>query len=446
MTTEKAGLLNYLAKEEKPDRNNDQGFLDRFYKNIGQAFLEVDASIEKGEKNEYFLKGGRGSLKSSFIAMEIIKMLRYKPRNHAIVFRKVGNTMRDTVYSQMEWAVDKLGVGDEWECTVSPMRMINKKTRQKILFKGLDDPDKLKSIKTKRGVFEAVWFEEGAEYRDYDEIKNIMQSAGRGKNANTVAFISYNPDKDADHWLNKEALEKEPMRMVHYSSYLMAPPEWLGNKFLKLAQSTKERNEREYRHAYLGESIGSESSVFNNLVIRKITKQERELMRPIYIGMDFGYSKDPSAIMDVYYAEEDSAIYLLNEFYKQGAGYDLLEKEIKKRTKDGNTVSSDTLPLTVAELRNRGCKVDPARKGKNSRVFGFMWLEGLSAIVIDPESCPNAATEFQGFKHPKDEKTGRVRADYPDGDDHTIDATRYALWRIIFKNRRKKFFSGKGAV
>lgn len=238
-----AGVLQFLAKKPERDAAADADFEARFYKNIGPAFLAVDADIEKGGHSEYLLKGGRGSLKSSFISIEIGKLLRADARANALVLRKVAATMRDTVFAQILWALDTLGVYDEWECTVSPMKMVHKKTKQEIMFRGLDDPRKIKSIKPRRGYFRAVWFEEGEEYDGYEEIRNVMQSAGRGKNARALTFISYNPPKSANNWINKEALEAHEGRMVHHSSYLEAPPEWLGERFLREAQKLKEQNE-----------------------------------------------------------------------------------------------------------------------------------------------------------------------------------------------------------
>lgn len=446
MQKEKMGLLPFLTKREEISILDDKAFLETFSKNIGSAFKSVEAEIALGNKNEFFLKGGRGSLKSSYISLAILKLLRYCEKGNALVLRKVGATMRDTVFAQLLWAIDTLGLSDEWEAFVSPMHIVNKRTRQEIMFRGLDDPRKIKSIRPKRGYFRAVWFEEGEEYDGYAEIRSVMQSAGRGKRANAISFISYNPPKSANSWINKEAFIENPLRFVHHSSYLEAPKEWLGERFIREAEKLKQTDELAYRHEYLGESVGTGGNVFNNVKIRRIERAERELMRPVYHGMDFGFSKDPSTLMTVYFDEGEKRIFILEEFYKAGAGYDLLEKEIKKRTAGGGEVFSDVLPMTVAELKNRGCRVSQAKKGQKSRTFGLMWLEELSEIVIDPLTCPNAAREFSSFEHPRDRVTGEFRADYPDGDDHTIDAVRYALFKIIFKSKRKKYFSGKGAV
>jgi phage terminase large subunit len=439
-------VLGFLTKKPERDTAADAAFEERFLRNIGPAFLPLVEDIDQGNHSEYLLKGGRGSLKSSFTGLVIPRLLRADPRGNALVLRKVAATMRDTVYAQILWALDALGVYDEWECTVSPMKMIHKETRQEIMFRGLDDPRKIKSIKPRRGYFRAVWFEEGEEYDGYEEIRNVMQSAGRGKKAEAITFISYNPPKSANNWINKEAMEPRAGRLVHHSSYLEAPPAWLGDRFLREAEDLRERNELAWRHEYMGEAVGTGGSVFSNLVIRKIAPEERSRMWPRHHGLDFGYSSDPSALISAYWQEGERTAYLLDEYYKGGAGFDALERAAKKATRDGGQIWADTEPRTIAELHGRGVKIAAARKGRRSRPFGLMWLEELTAIVIDPDACPNAAREFAAFEHVRDPKTGEWRADYQDGNDHTIDALRYALWPIIHKNKRSKYFSGKGAV
>ena len=119
-------IIGFLTEKPYQDATADVEFLGRFEKNIGPAFYDLSEDIDAGGHDEYLLKGGRGSLKSSFIAEEIVKILRRSPRGHALVLRKVAATMRDTVYAQMLWALDILGVYEDWDCTVSPMKILNK--------------------------------------------------------------------------------------------------------------------------------------------------------------------------------------------------------------------------------------------------------------------------------------------------------------------------------
>lgn len=425
------------------DEARAAAFEERFAANIAEIFWPVSRDMDERGHREYWLKGGRGSCKSSFAACKILDLLRRDVRASALVLRKVGGTLRDSVYAQMLWALDALGVEADWNATVSPMELTHRQTGQQIIFRGLDEPRKIKSIKPKRGYFAACWFEEAEEYAGYDELRSVMQSAGRGKGARTVFLMTYNPPKSANNWINAEALRPEEGRLVHHSIYTQVPAQWLGEAFLAQAEALRARDERRWRHEYGGEATGDGGAVFDNLEIRPIDAPTRAAIRPLY-GLDFGYSCDPSALMTC--GLMGKTLYVVDEYYKAGAGFDALERECKRATHYGGTIWADTEPRTIAELYGRGVPIAAARKGRGSRAFGMQWLEELDKIVIDPATCPNAAREFSAFEHARDPRSGAWRADYQDGDDHTIDAVRYACWREIHRNRRTKYFSGKGAV
>lgn len=440
-------LLAFLTEKPKRQADADQRFEQRFRQSVAEVFLPVVASIAKRQHLEYILKGGRGSCKSSFISCEILKILWEDPRGSALIIRKVGNTLRDSVYAQMLWAIDQLGLSEEWEATVSPMELTNKITGQKIMFRGLDEPRKLKSIKPRKGYFAVIWFEEADELDGMEAVRSVKQSGGRGKKARTITFLSFNPPKSANHWLNKEVAEDKPDRMVHHSTYEQVPRAWLGETFLAEAEALRERNPTAWRHEYGGEATGSGGAVFANLRIRPLTAEETAACRShAMYGLDFGFSTDPSALMSTaFFARPDGsrALYVFEEYYKAGAGFDALERAIRRQCGKGQ-VWADTEPRTIAELAGRGLRIAAARKGKNSRQFGMQWLEEVDEIIIDAHRCPNAAREFAAFEHARN-RDGSWRADYQDGNDHTIDAVRYSCWQVIFRSSRKKNYSGKGA-
>lgn len=445
-------LLGFLTTKPQRDAEEVERLRKRFDEALAPVFRPVADAILAQSFSEFWLKGGRGSCKSSSASEIIVRALYEDVKANALVIRKVGETLRDSVYAQMVWALDMLGVADQWEYTVSPMEITHKVTGQKIYFRGLDKPQKIKSIRPKKGYFAVVWFEELEEFSSYDELRSVMQSAARGKGANAIAIMSYNPPKSAANWVNEECLANAPWRMVHHSSYLDIPPDWLGEKFLADAEALKARNLLAWEHDYGGKVTGEGGNVFHNLTLRTLTADELSACQSRAMhGLDFGFSNDPSALMDTAYFESpDGAkrLYVFGEFYKAGAGFNLLEKEIKRASKLAGSgyaeVWCDTEPRTIAELAGRGCRVAAARKGKNSRQFGMEWLEELDEIIIDKARCANAAKEFSAFEHARN-KDGRWRADYQDGNDHTIDAVRYSCWRVIFRSKRKKNYSGRGA-
>ncbi len=443
----KKTIIEYLAKNERMDPQREMMLAARFRDSVAEIFQPVWRDMEARQHNEYWFKGGRGSCKSSFIALSIVRLLQQANNRHALIIRKVGGTLRNSVYPQIQWAMDKLGVADEWECTVSPMEMTNRETGQKILFRGLDEPRKLKSIKPRHGYICATWFEEADELDGMQEAESVMESALRGSSEPCLALFSYNPPKSRGAWVNEESEKIVESRLVHHSCYTQVPASWLGQTFIDRAEEMRRVEPERWRHIYGGEATGDGGAVFANLVERELTVEELDYCRHhTEYGLDFGYSNDPCALMSVAYGESGdgrTTLYIFEEWVKAGAGFDLLEKTIRSRCGQ-HEVFCDTDPRAIAELHGRRLNISAARKGQKSRAFGMQWLEDLTEIIVDKRRCPVAAEEFRKFEHAKT-ADGHWRADYQDGDDHTIDAVRYACWRRIHKNRRTKYFSGKGA-
>lgn len=259
---------------------------------IAPSFYNVHQSIKQDRYTHYWLAGGRASTKSSFISIEIPLMMMKDPNANCVILRKVSNTIKDSVYNQIVWALDKLGVLDYWQVNKSPLELIYKPFGNKILFRGSDDPQKLKSTKFKQGYCRIIWYEEVTEFFGMEEIRNINQTLMRGGNTFTV-FYSYNPPKSINNWVNAEALISRPDKLLHKSTYLTVPREWLGEPFYIEAEHLKEVNELAYKNEFLGEATGTGGAVFENLTIRKITDEEIKGFDKIYDGIDFGLIYQP---------------------------------------------------------------------------------------------------------------------------------------------------------
>lgn len=440
-------LIGWLAEQPEHDPAQALEVERRMRDNMADVFRPVLRDMEAHGHTEYWLPGGRGSCKSSSASLMIAHALYADAKANALIIRKVAVTLRDSVFAQMLWALERLGLDDDWTATVSPMEITNKITGQQILFRGLDEPRKIKSIKPKHGYIKIVWIEEMDECKGYDEVHNVLESALRGKGNRGYLIGSYNPPKSANSWVNKEVLADNPERLVHRSTYQDVPREWLGEQFWAEAERIRELEPLRWRHVYGGEATGDGGNVFSNLQIRRLTRDELAYCQSHAMhGLDFGYSCDPSALMSTAYSETPDGkriLYIWQEWVKAGAGFDALEKAIRRQCGKAE-VWCDTEPRTIAELRGRGLNVAAARKGKNSRAFGTQWLEEMTEIVIDSVACPEAVKEFSAFEHARN-KDGSWRADYQDGNDHTVDGTRYACWRLVYRNKRKNYFSGKGA-
>lgn len=392
---------------------------------IAPCFYGVHRSLMKNEYTHYWLKGGRGSGKSSYVSIEIILGIMTDPKANGVVLRKVAAHLKDSVFAQLLWAVQALGVMKEWECKVSPMEMIYKKTGQKIIFKGADQPRKIKSSKFRRGYAKYIWYEEVDEFLGMGEIRTINQSLMRGGDQFAV-FYSYNPPKSLNSWVNQEALAEREDKLLHHSTYLEMPREWLGEPFFLEAEYMKKRNEEAYRHEYLGEAIGSGGEVFHNLVFRQITAEEAAAFDHIARGLDWGYAADPLHYTVNHYDSTRRRLYIFYEIHKTGMSNRLLAEEIKKEDPGRQPVVCDSAePKSVAELQEYGIMAIPAKKGPDSVAYGIKWMQDLEEIVIDPVRCPYTAKEFGGYALESD-GMGGWKARYPDRDNHSIDAVRYS--------------------
>lgn len=238
---------------------------------IAGVYEPLHADIKANAHQYYNLPGGRGSCKSSFVSLEIVSgiMGDFSGLSNAIVFRRFASTMRESVFSQIAWAIAELGVSHLWRGSVSPMQYTYIPTGQQIIFRGLDDPSKLKSIKPRRSNFRYVWFEEFSELSGMNFVRSVMQSVVRGQGDFTV-FRSFNPPISKANWANAFIALPDDRAVTLHTSYLDIPPEWLGESFIYEAERLKTVNETAYRHEYLGEATGSGGEVFANITEQTI--------------------------------------------------------------------------------------------------------------------------------------------------------------------------------
>ena len=404
---------------------------------LAPVFAPVHTDIRRGGHAEYWLYGGRGSGKSSFVSIEIVLGMMKDPQANALVVRRVAKTLRQSVYEQLCWAIDRLGVDHLWARRLSPMELIYRPTGQRILFIGADDPQKSKGIKVSRGSFKFLWFEELAEFDGMGAVNTIMASAVRGDAA--VTFYTYNPPESIANWVNEEALCIHEGRFSHKSSYLDIPPKWLGASFLSKADILRRTNERAYRHMYLGEVTGTGGQVFENLELRPIPEGEISRMGAFYDGLDFGYYPDPTHWVRVSYDPASLTVYVVDElrrFRTTDREFARLLMERRDVTASTEIICDSASEKPLAELRSEGLRsVVGAMKGRGSVETGIRWLRMRARIVIDPARAPETAKEFAQYEFVK-LKNGSFTESYPDRDNHAIDAVRYALNRVWLRKDR----------
>jgi PBSX family phage terminase large subunit len=387
---------------------------------IAPSFYELHKQIKKGGVTEVWTKGGRGSTKSSFNSVEILLGLSRDKNAHGFVSRRYDNELRDSVYGQMQWAVDKLGLNSVWRFMVSPMQAVNNITGQKIIFRGMDKPLKSKSINLGFGYIKYFWAEECDQYAGMEEIRNIIQSLFRGQGTGQIAFFSYNPPKSARSWVNAETKIDKPGRVVHHSVYTDVPPEWLGERFIAEAEHLKTVNEPAFRHEYMGEEIGTGLEVFNNVTLRTITDDEIQSFSQIRQGLDFGYAVDPVCFLRMNIDRKKRALHIFREVSGIGIGNRALAARLTDQEKRELTMADSAEPKSIAELRDEHrMNVRGASKPSGSVEHGIKWLTELEQIVIDPVRCPLAAKEFINYALEMN-RNGDIISRYPDKDNHCV--------------------------
>lgn len=410
------------------------------YDLIAKHFYDLLDDVLAHKHTHYWIKGGRGSTKSSFIGLAIPLLMMIDAQNgvysNAVALRKVGDTLADSVYAQLLWGIEMLGVSDYWEPKISPLKLIYKPTGQEIRFRSCNNKEehrKLKSTKFKKGFCKYVWYEELDEFFGMEEIRSINQSLLRG-GSDYEAFYSYNPPKMVSSWVNAEVINVRKDRLVHSSTYLDVPKEWLGEEFIIEAEHLKKTNELAYRNEYLGEATGTGGAIFTNLVIEQISDEEIKKFDNVLDGNDFGYAVDPNCYLQMHYDKTRKCLYIFNEIYKVGMSNKQLATEIKKKKIGHSFITCDSAePKSIAELQSYGLRVKGAKKGPDSVDYGIKFLQQLEKIVIDPVRCPNTAREFNGYEYEKD-KYGNFVSKYPDINNHSIDCARYAIEDYTIRN------------
>ncbi len=419
---------------------------------IADCYYDLHNDVLRGDHTFYNLPGGRGSGKSSYVALELISSIMKDPTGlcNALVVRKWAVTLRRSVFSQLQWAIDTLRVSQYWKSTIVPLQLIYKPTGQVIMLTGLDDPQKLKSLKPSQGYFRFLWLEEFSEITGEPELRNLQQSVLRGGESFTV-FRSFNPPISSANWVNKYVLLPDSRSLTFRTDYRMLPAEWLGQPFIDEAERLKEVNPRAYEHEYLGLPVGNGSEVFPGLEVRTITDEELQNQVQIFQGIDFGFASDALSFVRLAYDRKTETIYFIDEFYKTHCSNADLAREIINRGyhltgqlyaayggevyQQRQLIIADSAePKSIADLRGAGLKVVACHKEPGCVQYRTRWLQHRK-IIIDPERTPESCREFQNYCYVVDRTTGEITSELPDKDNHSIDATAYALDRQIYSKR-----------
>lgn len=374
----------------------------------------------------YVLKGGRSSGKSAHISLNRVIETMKSPVN-GLVVRKHAKYLRESVFEQMKWAINELGVAHLFKMQVSPMQLIYRPTGNKVIFAGADDPQRIKGITSSEFPYTWAWVEELAEFRTEDEVEIIEDSIVREETGyNYKMFYSYNPPKRKTNWCNKKfnSVTLSDLYYVHHSDYRDNPH--IARQTLQKIEMLKKNNDRKYRHTWLGEPIGSGVVPFNNLVFEEITDEQIQSFDNIKQGLDWGYGADPFAFVRWHYDKTRRKLYAIADKEEVQYSNRKAAQWIKDQGFNDFMIIADSAePKSIAEMKSYGIKIKGAKKGPGSVEYGEKWLDDLNAIVIDPKRTPNIAREFENIDYQVD-RDGNVKNKLVDKDNHTIDGTRYA--------------------
>lgn len=408
--------------------------IDISYKDlIAPAFYRLWNDVVLKRYPEIWLAGGRGSTKSSFVSTAIVILMEMNPRLHCVCFRKFGTNLADSVYTQFEFTINQklTPIAHHWKFCKSPLKIVNVNTGQQILFRGLDDPQKVKSLKAPFGYFGLTWFEELAEFDCIEEVRNVNQSLHRGGHY-FQTFCSYNPPETTANWVNAESaipqiVDGKLYRLVHRSDYRTVPVDWLGKNFFIEAELLKNTNFRAYEHEYLGKVTGNGGAIFANAKALTMSDEMIAQFDRRKFGLDWGFAIDPAAWVAMHYDKTRRDLYIYDEIYDIGMTNTTFANLIKQKDMGYEYLMCDSAePKSIAEFESLGINALAAQKGPDSVRFSTKWLQSLRNIFIDPLRCQNAFREFTQYEYEKN-KSGQFISRYPDKNNHTCDAVRYAM-------------------
>ena len=413
---------------------------------------DVLEDVLRHRHTHYVFPGGRGSTKSSFVGGIAIPLLIITyPNIHAVCFRKVANTIQTSIFSQVIWGISKLGLDSFFKIPKTystPIEYLP--TGQKIYFMGLDDPMKVKSIKPPFGYLGITWFEELDQYAGENELRTVTQSTMRGGDV-FWDFRTFNPPISRNNWANEYVemceIKRTSNTFVVRNTYLDVPEEWLGKVFIEEAEDLKETNPRAYEHEYMGVPTGTGGNVFENAQDLDMTVPvdrydsygnkigQIPLWRTfdkIYNGIDWGFAIDPFHFTRVYFDAKKLDLYIFAEHRawetRNATIFSELYEERKLLTKEELVTADSAEPKSIADFKAYGAFIRPAEKGPDSVRYGIKWLQGLNHIYIDKRRCPYTWDEFIKYEYETD-RDGQFISAYPDIDNHSIDAVRYATER-----------------
>lgn len=429
--------------------------------NKGKRIVSLPEVVGKGYgtfwnwKGRYrAVKGSRASKKSKTTALWFITNMMKYPDANTLVVRKTYRTLKDSCFTELKWAIHRLGVDAFWDIKESPLEMTYKPTGQKIYFRGLDDPLKVTSITVDQGCLCWMWIEEAYEISSEDDFnmldESIRGAVPEGSHLFKQITLTFNPWNE-HHWLKKRFFDNPDDETLALTTNYMCN-EWLDAADRKVFETMKKQNPRRYRVAGLGDWGIVDGLVYENWkeeafeIISKadfLDLDEAEQKAKNYVfkesvksafGLDFGYTNDPAALFVGFIDTKDKKIYVYDEMYAAGLSNERIANNVQSMGYGKERIIADSAePKSIDQLKGLGLKVKGAEKGKDSVNHGIQFIQDYE-IIIHPR-CVNFLTEISNYTWDKDKLGNKLNRPIDDFN-HLMDAMRYALEKFIAKGGR----------
>lgn len=378
------------------------------------------------------VKGSRRSKKSKTMALWTIYNIMKYPNSNMLVVRKTFRTLKDSCFTELKWAIKRLGVEQWWESKESPLEMTYKPTGQKIYFRGLDDPLKITSIAVEVGVLSWMWIEEAYEITseaDFDTLaESMLGDCPEGLFKQIT--LTFNPWNEKT-WIKKRFFDV-PSEDVLAMTTNYKCNEWLSKEDIKVFDEMKRRNPRRFSVAGLGEWGVTDGLIYENWKEQEFKLEELKNCKSAF-GLDFGYTNDPSAFFVGFLDLENKKLYVWDEFYEKGLSNKKIADLVTSMGYRKERITADSAePKSIDELNTLGLRVSPAKKGKDSILNGVQWIQDLE-IIIHPR-CVNFLTEISNYTWDEDKFGNKLNKPIDDFN-HLMDAMRYGLEQYILGNK-----------
>lgn len=376
--------------------------------------------------------GGGSSGKSHGVVQKVVlkALNNWKHPRKILWLRKVGATIADSLFQDVKSCLQDFKVWDlcEWNKTDNRVTLPNGAV---FLFKGMDNSEKIKSIK---GISDVV-MEEASEFNLNDYTQLTLRLRER-KHMNKQIFLMFNPVSKLN-WVYKYFFAGKP-----HNNTLIRQSSYKDNKFLddmtrQNLEDLSNRNPAYYKIYALGEFATLDKLVFPNHTTRLISDEEVKHL-PSFFGLDFGYINDPSAFIHAKVDMKNKKLYVIDEYVKTGMLNDEIARTIQQLGYSKEVITADSAEKkSIAEIKRNGiARIKPAFKGADSIMSGIQFISQFD-IIID-ERCHKTSEEMNNYTWKKDKQTEEYYNEPVDTYNHCIDSLRYAIEELMIKDKKGK--------